>query len=182
MVAAAASSTVDAEIIAAGEKFQALFEKFMPIWLDHARLSREAQAAADTKFGSDYHSDAWCKPFSATSPASLFFFEELKRNGADKASDAEQALFDQMYPIAEQIRDIEVSSLAGLRAKTLVAIWETRPGSSDHDGVLDFETRDHHSMVVAAVKLTGLEDLFGWFVEGIEKDAILPLRFAPYSR
>jgi hypothetical protein len=62
-------------------------------------------------------------------------------NGTDRASDPVDALHQEMEPIAEFIRDGEIESLAGLRAKALVAIWiaDSRPICALTPGCLNFE-------------------------------------------
>jgi hypothetical protein len=170
----------DAEVIAAGEKFERLLPRYMAAWFDWARLHREAKAEAEAKFGDDYHSPAWCKPNPGQSPAQAFLCEAIARNGTGAADDAVSALHDQMEPIAEMIKDADIQTLAGLRSKALVAIWDSRPIGATHDGCLNFEDEfSCYSMVTGAVAITGLSDLFGSFVEQVENDATVPMFETP---
>jgi hypothetical protein len=41
-------------------------------------------------------------------------------------------------PLAEEIIAAPATSLVGLRAKTLVALWEALPANASHDGAFDF--------------------------------------------
>ena len=64
-----------------------------------------------------------------------------------------------MEPFAETIRDADVTSIAGLRAKTLVAIWDYQPLSSRHEGNFELDNDDSHwSLFSGAVSVTGLSD------------------------
>jgi hypothetical protein len=44
-----------------------------------------------------------------------------------------------MQPLADLIRLSETETIAGLRAKTLVAIWECQPMCASYDGHFDFD-------------------------------------------
>ena len=69
-----------------------------------------------------------------------------------------------------------VIAVAGLRAKALVAIWDSRPTCATHSGCLNLEDEwSLHSLLTGVVAVTGLSDLFGAFVERIEKDATVRL-------
>jgi hypothetical protein len=167
---------MDTEIITAGQKFEEMFSRYMPAWFEWARLHRDARAEAEAKFGDDYSSPAWREPSPGQSPAEKFFHNTLVRNGTDRASDAVHALHQEMEPLAEFIRDGEIKSLAGLRAKALVAMWDSRPDCAIHDGCLNFEDEwSLHSLMTGVVAVTGLPDLYGAFVERIEADAKKPI-------
>jgi hypothetical protein len=166
----------ETKIITAGREFEGLFSQYMPAWLEWARLHREARAEAEAKFGDDYSSPAWREPSPGQSPAEKFFHNALVRNGTDRASDAVHTLHQEMEPLAEFIRDGEIKSLAGLRVKALVAMWDSRPDCAIHDGCLNFEDEwSFYSLMTGVVAVTGLPDLYGEFVERIEGDATLPI-------
>ncbi|WP_407174553.1 hypothetical protein [Bradyrhizobium sp. STM 3562] len=170
----------DAKIIAAGVRFEKLLPKYMTAWFEWARLHREARAETYAKFGEDYCSPAWTEPDGAHSPAFLFLQQALACNGARQAADTESALHDEMNPIAELIRDAEIQSLAGLRAKALVAIWDCRPGVAEHTGDLNLDNEwSLYSLLTGTIAVTGLSDLFGSFVEQVRKDAIVKTRELP---
>jgi hypothetical protein len=135
----------DAEIIAAGKKFGELLPKYMTAWFEWSRLQREASAETHARFGKNHGSPAWME---GKRPAQVFLHEALERNGTRQASEAVEALYDEMEPIAELIRDSDIESLAGLRSKALVAIWDSRPTCAVHKGVLNFEDEwSLHSLV-----------------------------------
>jgi hypothetical protein len=168
----AIASQSDIEIITAGQKFEGLFTKYMPAWFEWARLAREAKAETKAKFGADYSAPAWREPLPGKSPAQLFLHNALVSNGADRAGDAIDALDQEMELIAQYIRDEEIESLAGLRAKALVAIWDSRPTCASHSGGLNFENEwSLYSLMTGVIAVTGLSDLFGAFVERVEGDA-----------
>jgi hypothetical protein len=148
----------------------------MPVWFEWGRLNREARAETEAKFGNDYSSPAWRQPSPGQSPAQKLLNNSSANNGADRACDEEYALHEQMEPIAQFVRDEEVKSVAGLRAKALVAIWDSRPTCASHNGCIELDDEwSLHSLLTGVVAVTGLSDLFGAFVERIEVDATLPL-------
>jgi hypothetical protein len=68
--------------------------------------------------------------------------------------------YEEMEPFAKAIRNADVTSIAGLRAKTLVAIWDCQPISSRHGGGFDFENEESHwSLFHAAAAVTGLSEM-----------------------
>jgi hypothetical protein len=100
----------------------------------------------------------------------------LVRNGARRAADAIDALHQDIDSIAQFIRDEEIKCVAGLRAKALVAIWDSRPTCATHSGCIELEDEwSLYSLLTGVVAVTGLSDLFGAFVERIEKDATVRL-------
>lgn len=166
----------ETEIITAGRKFEEMFSRYMPAWFQWARLAREAKTETKAKFGVDYSAPAWSEPLPGKSPAQLFLHNALVSNGADGAAVAIDALHQEMEPIAEFIRDMEIKSLAGLRAKAFVAIWDSRPTCAIHSGCLNFEDEwSLYSLMTGVIAVTGLTDLFGAFVEQVERDATVRL-------
>ena len=140
-----------------------------------AGLSRAAHAEACKKFGDDYSSDGWSKPLAGTSPGTAFLMEAHKRNGCDRAADAMHALYEEMEPFAETIRDANVTSVAGLRAKTLVAIWDYQPLSSRHEGNFELDHEDSHwSLFSGAVAVTGLSHMVSDLQTRLQIDASIP--------
>ena len=168
----AAASDADAEIIAAGEKFEQLLKQYIPAWFEWAKRHRAAKAETVVKFGGDYRSSAWSEPEPGRSPAQRYLKEAVGRNGAKRASEATEALCDEMEPIANLIREAKVETLAGLRAKALVAIWEARPTCATHKGLLNFDDEiSLWSLLNGVVAVTGLSGLYGSFIEQVESDA-----------
>jgi hypothetical protein len=165
-------ATGDAEIVAAGDKFEPLLGKYLTAKFEWAGLSRAAHAEAMAKFGDDYSSDGWAKPLPGTSPGTAFLHEAHKRNGCDRASSAVHALYEEMEPFAETIRDADVTSIAGLRAKTLVAIWESLPMCAKHEGVFCLEDeRSHWSLFSGAIAVTGLSNMVDALQNELQLDA-----------
>jgi hypothetical protein len=155
-------AAADAEIVAAGERFEPLLGKYLPARFEWARLSRAARAEATAKFGDDYSSDGWSKPSAGSSPGTAFLMGAHKRNGSVRASAAMMALHEEMRSFAETIRNADVASIAGLRAKTLVAIWDYQPLCADHEGGFEFDNEESHpSLFYAAVAVTGLSAMVG---------------------
>jgi hypothetical protein len=156
----------DAEIVAAGIQFEALLIQWMPRWFEWARLHCEAKEEAEAKFGEDeLDNAAWQEPLIATAPAFQFQLEVSERNGCDKAAGLEAAMCEQMWPLSDQIREAPVTSLAGLRAKTLVSILDFWPSIADRDSDFPFGQNSHYELFDAAVAVTGLSG----FVADVEK-------------
>lgn len=170
------AAEMDTAIISAGVKFEKLFSRYMPAWSEWTRLNREAKSETEAKFGAEYSSPAWQEPIPGQSPAEKFFQNAHARNGADRACDEEDALHQKMEPIAKFIRDGEIRSVEGLRAKALVAIWDSRPTCATHCGCLNLEDEwSLYSLLTGVIAVTGLSDLFGAFVEQVERDATVSL-------
>ena len=81
-----------------------------------------------------------------------------------------------MYLIEQKRR--RLSSVAGLRAKALVAILDFMPGFSQHDGNFSFDVSpsSHYSLFAGAVALTGLGDFVGNLEKRLIADAGATLR------
>src|SRR5262249_23765883 len=60
-----------------------------------------------------------------------------------------------MQPLAEGIIAAPATSLAGLRAKALVALWEALPANASHDGAFDFPDASR-SLFDAVAEMIGL--------------------------
>jgi phosphoserine phosphatase len=79
------------------------------------------------------------------------------------------ALTDDMEPLADEILDAEVATLAGLRAKVLAAIYRAMPALADqeHGMLCEFGDVDQRALLVAAAAVVGLSPL----VDDIETSA-----------
>jgi hypothetical protein len=166
----------EAETVAAAEKFESLLRQYLTVRFEWAELARAAPAEAFEKFGDDYGSDGWSKPNSGTSPGTAFLSELHERNGCRHVSERMSALFEEMEPFAETIRDADVTTIAGLRAKTLVAVWDNLPISADHDGNLCFEDeRSHRSLFSGSVAVTGLSSMVDALQTRLQSDASVSL-------
>src|SRR5262249_28780437 len=62
----------------------------------------------------------------------------IQRTGCDVVQAHMSELERDMQPLAEEIIAAPATSLAGLRAKALVALWEAFPANASHDGAFDF--------------------------------------------
>jgi hypothetical protein len=146
----------DAELIALGERFEAIYKRFAPLDAEHSRLGGEAHDYAHRRSGwagSDPEGDHDPKLVAR-------FLEELgqisERNGFDACDKRHQALHRELYPIMRDITCTPASSLAGLRVKTLVAIvanpdlWH----ETCHD--LDRDKEVMRSVIEAVCVVTGI--------------------------
>jgi hypothetical protein len=159
--------------------FEELFKKWLPVWFTWARLRREAQDEAEAKFGEeDINTAAWNEPLIATAPATMFLMEVIDRNGCARAGQEDAEIFYKMDAIADRIREAEVTSIAGLRAKCLVALLDFWPMFAGHDGNLSFDVaaNSHFSVFAATVAVTGLGDFVGEIDKRLKADAGVTLR------
>ena len=60
-----------------------------------------------------------------------------------------------MQPLAEEILAAAATSLGGLRAKALVALWEALPDHAPHKGAFNFPNASR-SLFDAVAEMTGL--------------------------
>jgi hypothetical protein len=151
----------EADVVAAGEKFQALLPEYIDAHFEWARLARAAEAVAVEKYGpSGASNDNWMKPNPGTSPAGKLHSKALHGNGADAASNKMSKVDKKLEVLADEIRSIDTISIAGLRAKALVAIWDYIPPFAGHDGKFDFENDDTTwALLQASAEVAGLGDL-----------------------
>jgi hypothetical protein len=64
-----------------------------------------------------------------------------------------------MRPLAEEIIATPATSLGGLRAKALVALWEAYPTHASHEGTFEFRDDGSRSLFEAVAVMTGLSPL-----------------------
>jgi hypothetical protein len=135
------STATDAELIALGERFEKLLLEYVDAWLAWTPLMRAARAEAEADI--------------ATLTAAI------QRKGCDVAQARMSELERDMQPRAEEIIAAPATSLGGLRAKALVALWEALPAHAFHHGA--FEFRDDgdasRSLFDAVAVMTGLMPL-----------------------
>jgi len=111
-------STADAALIGLGERFERRLLEYMDAWLAWAPLMRAARAEAESDLAG--------------------FSVAIQRNGCDAAQARLSELEHDMQPLAEEIIAAPATSLGGLRAKALVALWEALPASAFHHGAFEF--------------------------------------------
>jgi hypothetical protein len=132
------STATDGELIARGERFEKLLLEHMDAWLAWAPRMRAAHAEA------------------RDNTAALAV--AIQRNRCDVAQARMSELERDMQPLAEEIIAAPATSLGGLRAKALVALWEALPASASHDGAFDFPDASR-SLFDAVAEMTGLMPL-----------------------
>jgi hypothetical protein len=131
-------STADAALIALGERFERRLLEYMDAWLAWAPLMRAARAEAESDL-------------AGLSVA-------IQRKGCETAQARMSELENDMEPLAEEIIAAPVTSLGGLRAKALVALWEALPTSAFHHGAFEFRDNGEasRSLFDAVAKMTDL--------------------------
>jgi hypothetical protein len=162
---ALAASTADAKLIALGRRYEKLLLKYIDATLQWAPLSRAARdeisETSDARQAAIDHVRADLAepyPFDLIQAEHRRLDSALKRNGGSTAAKRMAALFEDMEPLAEAIKDAPAFSLGGLRAKALVMLYEAGPDWARHDGCLNFpdDVGASRSLFDAAAELTGL--------------------------
>jgi hypothetical protein len=137
-------TATDAALIALGERFEKLLLEHIDAWLEWAPRMRAAHAEVRDNM-------------AALAVA-------IQRTGCDVAQARMSELERDMQPLAEEIIAAPATSLAGLRAKALVALWEALPANASHDGAFDFpdglgDERQLFALFVDAIDSPGLHYL-----------------------
>jgi hypothetical protein len=145
-------STADAALIGLGERFERRLLEYMDAWLAWAPLMRAARAEAESDLAG--------------------FSVAIQRNGCDAAQARMSELEDDMQPLAEEIIAAPATSLGGLRAKALVALWEALPASAFHHGAFEFrdDGEASRSLFEAVAGMTGLLPLLRELEARLEAD------------
>jgi len=160
---------IGAEIIAAGKAFEPLLSKYLDAQFIWTRLSREASDETDAKFPSDDFDGP------GENPKWAFHLQMGEQNGCRKASERLSEIHEEMEPLADLIRETASETIEGLRAKTLVAIWDCQPIYATHEGGFNFSKGDSHcSLFHAAVAITGLTEMVSAIAIRLQIDAGIP--------
>ena len=132
------STATNADLIALGERFEKLLLEYMDAWLEWAPRMRAALAEV------------------RDNTAALAV--AIRRNGCDVAQARMSELERDMRPLAEKIIAASATSLGGLRAKALVALWQAYPAHASHAGAFEFgdDGEASRSLFDAVAEMTGL--------------------------
>src|SRR6266498_2517080 len=135
------STATDATLIALGERFEKLLLEQMDAWLTRAPRMRAARAEDEDN------------------TASLAV--AIQRTGCDMVQARMSEVERDMQPLAEEIIAAPATSLGGLRAKALVALWEALPAHAFHHGAFEFrdDGEASRSLFDAVAGMTGLTPL-----------------------
>src|SRR6266498_4914509 len=135
------STATDATLIALGERFEKLLLEHMDAWLTWAPRMRATRAEVENN------------------TASLAV--AIQRTGCDVAQARMSEIERDMRPLAEEIIAAPATSLGGLRAKALVALWEALPAHAFHHGAFEFrdDGEASRSLFDAVAVMTGLTPL-----------------------
>src|SRR6266511_864019 len=124
-----------------GELIEKFLLKYMDAWLEWAPLMRAARA----EVGDDI----------------AMLTTAIKRTGCEAAQARMSELERDMQPLAEKIMAASATSLGGLRAKALVALWEALPAHAFPHGAFEFrdDGEASRSLFDAVAGMTGLTPL-----------------------
>jgi hypothetical protein len=147
----------DSRIVAAGARFERLLLEFFEATLDWAPRLAGASRKAATRLGLSRHEIG----IGARRDFSSAMFEEFARNGGAAASRRMSALERRLMPLARTIIASRETSLAALRAKMLVVLYEARPTCADALDTWAFpdDAGATRSLLAAVAELTGLRML-----------------------
>jgi hypothetical protein len=125
----------DGALIALSERFEKLFLEYVDAWLAWAPRMRAAIAEA--------------KDNTAALAVAI------QRNSCAVPQARMSELESDMQPLAEEIIAAPATSLGGLRAKALVALWEALPAHASHAGAFEFRDASR-SLFDAVAEMTSL--------------------------
>jgi hypothetical protein len=143
----------DAELIELGARFEPLVDRY---YVAHRRWSAalaRAHAEHNRKFGEPRDRD-----YQDTPEIRAAWEEVSERNGLGDACARQSEIWEEIKPIADAINAASVTSIEGLRAKALVALYEVAPLSA---GDTEFSFDDSHPfqhLFTAVAELCGLKD------------------------
>ena len=120
------STATDAALIALGKRFEKLLLEHMDAWLIWAPRMRAARAEVEDN------------------TASLAV--AIQRTSCDVVQARMSEIERDMQPLAEEIIAAPATSLGGLRAKALVALWEAYPTHASHEGTFEFRDDGSRSL------------------------------------
>src|SRR5215831_14335423 len=129
------SMATDGALIPLSERFEKLFLEYVDAWLAWAPRMRAALAEA--------------KDNTAALAVAI------QRNSCAVPQARMSELESDMQPLAEEIIAAPATSLGGLRAKALVALWEALPAHASHAGAFEFPDASR-SLFDAVAEMTGL--------------------------
>src|SRR6266404_4141183 len=135
------TTATDVELIELGERFEKLLLEHMDAWLEWAPRMRAVHAEVRDNM-------------AALAVA-------IQRTGCDVAQARMSELERDMQPLPEEIIAAPATSLGGLRAKALVALWEALPAHAFHHGAFEFRDNGEasRSLFEAVAMMTGLMPL-----------------------
>jgi hypothetical protein len=126
-----ASRHPDAKLIAAANAFEPMLHDYMAISAEWRRLARKTRRDTEKKFAE--HS--WDGP-GGKDPKHKYFMKLGKENGYFAISQVQSKLHTRMTRLEKIIWQDPPTTIEGLRAHALVAIWEARSTANDKTALL----------------------------------------------
>jgi hypothetical protein len=117
-----APPTLDAELIELGAQFEPLVDRYYAVRAIWTRAMTRSHSEQDQEFGSREDRD-----YQDTPEIRAAWEETCELNGLDDACERQSAIHEEMKSIADAINAASVTSIEGLRAKALVALYEVAP-------------------------------------------------------
>jgi hypothetical protein len=144
---AATAHTLDADLVALGDRFEPLLDQYYAARKRWAPLMVAAHAGYDRAAAERHYQ------YSAEA-----LEDSCERSGANESRDALAAISQEMEELANAINVAPVNSIAGLRAKAMVALWKLAPLRAQ-DTEFSFENDYRFEQLFTAVaELCGLKE------------------------
>jgi hypothetical protein len=124
---AAGAIEADAELVSLGAQFEPLVDRYYAARAIWAPALEKAHAEHEEVYGTSHVYRLNDGTPDERAEVAAHFEAACKRTGTDEACDRLSAIHEEMQPIAEAINALPVTTIAGLRAKALVAFWEISP-------------------------------------------------------
>ncbi|HZR74536.1 hypothetical protein [Bradyrhizobium sp.] len=115
-------TSTDAKLISLCREYEPMLEKYLSAHKDWSRGAEQARIEQDAEFGEPKDFD-----YKSTPEMRAALEKRLADTGATEANDRMDEISLGMEPIGHAINSIPASSVEGLRAKALVALYNIRP-------------------------------------------------------
>jgi hypothetical protein len=158
----ATARATDAEMIALSAQFERLVDEYYARHKVWAPRLAGAHAKTDERFGDIfalYDKDG--NPGPEVKAREKYFGEMIERLAVHEAGDRMHAVYEQMKPLARAILALPTTSIEALRAKALVAFWESMP-SFAHSTTYSFDDAfSSQALFCAVAEFCGLAGKMG---------------------
>jgi hypothetical protein len=148
-----AAHTLDAELIELGARFEPLVDRYYAVRAIWAQAMTRSHSEQDREFGTWEDRD-----YQDTPEIRAAWEEACERNGLRDASARLSAMHKEMKPLENVINAARVTSIEGLRAKALVALYEVAPLCAEETEFSFDDAWPFQQLFTAVAELCGLKD------------------------